>query len=110
MNRSENTWRQQTMHTWRQQTMPFNNEINAALQQQHHAAQFLALVGRHLIPKKDDDSNTNMEFIPGENLLLGNALSNGMRVGLHLTDLKLFPHTGARIFRVTLIAREKFVR
>ena len=76
--------------TWRQQTMPFNNNLNDTLQQQHHAAQFLAMVGHHLIPQQADDSNTNMEFLPDENLILGNALPNGMRVALQLTELKLF--------------------
>lgn len=69
--------------------MPFNNNINDALQQQHHATQFIAMVGHHLIPQQADDSNSNMEYIPEENLLLGNALPNGMRVGLHLVYLKL---------------------
>ena len=75
---------------WKPQTLSFDKHILQALQQQHHAAQFLALAGRHLIPQKDDDSNTNAEFIPGEKILLGNKLPNGMRVGLHLVDLKLF--------------------
>jgi len=75
--------------TWRQQTMPFNNNLNDTLQQQHHAAQFLAMVGHHLIPQQADDSNTNMEFLPDENLILGNALPNGMRVALQLIELKL---------------------
>ncbi|MCF6342003.1 MAG: hypothetical protein L3J31_04285 [Bacteroidales bacterium] len=74
---------------WKLQKQAFNDKLNEALKQQHHATQFLALAGRHLIPQKDDDSNTNVEFIPGENLLLGNELPNGMRVGLHLTELKL---------------------
>ena len=75
---------------WKFQQQSFNSNLDDALRLQHHAAQFLALVGRYLIPQKDDDSNTNVEFIPEENLLLGNALSNGMRVGLHLVKLKLF--------------------
>ena len=75
--------------TWKQQTKPFNNDINDALQQQHHAAQFIALVGHHLTLQQADDSNTNMEYIPDGNLLLGNSLPNGMRVALQLTELKL---------------------
>jgi len=75
---------------WKLQQTAFNEKINQALEQQHHAAQFLAFVGRHLIPQKDDDSNTNVEFIPDENLLLGNALPDGMRVALQLVELKLF--------------------
>ena len=74
---------------WKPLTMDFNPELNDALQQQHHAAQFIALVGRHLIPRQADDSNTNMQYIFDGDLLLGNALPNGMRVALHLTDLEI---------------------
>ena len=74
---------------WKTQKLAFNENIHQALQQQHHAAQFIAMVGHHLIPQKDDDSNTNMEFIPDEDLLLGNYLPNGMRVALQLAELNL---------------------
>lgn len=74
---------------WKLQSIVFNKDLGDALQQQHHAAQFIALVGRHLILQQPDDSNTNMEFIPGENILIGNSLSNGMRVALHLTEMKI---------------------
>lgn len=69
--------------------MAFNNDLKDALQQQHHAAQFIALVGRHIIPQQPDDSNTNMEFIADNELLVGNALPNGIKVALHLSDMKL---------------------
>ncbi|MDA3907085.1 MAG: hypothetical protein PF484_13515 [Bacteroidales bacterium] len=74
---------------WKQLSNPFNEEIKDALQQQHQAAQFIAFVGKHLIPNKADDSNTNMEFIFDDNILLGNPLPSGFRVALRLTDLKL---------------------
>ncbi|MCD4663676.1 MAG: hypothetical protein K8R68_00300 [Bacteroidales bacterium] len=69
--------------------MPFNNDLSDALQQQHHAAQFIALAGRHLIPQQADDSNTNMQYLPDQKLLAGNELSNELRLALQLTDLKL---------------------
>jgi len=74
---------------WKPQTLTFDDNIHQTLQQQHHAAQFIAMVGHHLIPQQADDSNTNMEYIPDGNLLLGNSLPNGMRVALQLTELKL---------------------
>lgn len=74
---------------WKLQSLSFNNGLSDALQQQHHAAQFIALVGRYLIPQQPDDSNTNMEFIPEMDLLLGNALPNGLKVGLNLSEMKL---------------------
>ena len=74
---------------WKLQTMSFNDNLKKALQQQHHAAQFIALTGRHLIPQQPDDSNTNMQYIPAQGLLAGNELSNGLRLALQLTNLKL---------------------
>jgi len=74
---------------WKLQTLPFDENIHQALQQQHHAAQFIALAGRHLIPQQPDDSNTNMQYIPDEGFLLGNSLPNGLRMALHLTDLTI---------------------
>ena len=74
---------------WKLHTMASNKNLNDALQQQHHAAQFLALIGHHLIPQQPDDSNTNMEYISDGELLLGNSLHNGMRAGLQLEELNI---------------------
>ncbi len=72
---------------WKPQTVPFQDDLNDTLQQQHHATQFIALAGRHLIPRKADDSNTSLEFIFDGGLLRGNLLPNGMHLVLSLTDL-----------------------
>ncbi len=74
---------------WKTQKSAFNENIHQALRQQHHAAQFIAMVGHHLIPQQADDSNTNMEYIPDKDLLIGNSLPNSMRVALQLAELKL---------------------
>jgi len=74
---------------WKTLTLKFSKELNDSIQQQHHAAQFLALVGRHLIPQEADDSNTNMEYQSSGMMLLGNTLPNGMRIALQLTDLEI---------------------
>ena len=78
-----------TNMNWKFLTLDFNKEIYDALLQQHHAAQFIAMLGRHLIPQQLDDSNTNMQYLPGSGLLAGNEFSNGLRLALHLSDLKL---------------------
>jgi hypothetical protein len=75
---------------WQVQTLEFSEGIHDALQQQHHAAQFIALTGRYLIKQRSDDSNTNMKYLPEENLLIGNPLSNSMSLALHLPDLVLY--------------------
>ncbi len=74
---------------WSQLTLDFNRDLHIVLLQQHHAVQFIALVGRHLIPKEPDDSNTNMQYLPDKEWLIGNELSGGMRIALSLPDLKL---------------------
>lgn len=74
---------------WKQLTLDFNKELSDALLQQHHAAQFIALAGRHLIPQKPDDSNTNLQYLPDREWLIGNEIPGGMRIALSLADLKL---------------------
>lgn len=88
-----------TNKNWKIQTLTFDENIHQALQQQHHAAQFIALAGRHLIPQQPDDSNTNMQYIPGQGLLAGNELSNGLRLALQLTNLKLCFVDNAGIYK-----------
>ncbi len=75
---------------WKKLTLPYNENLSDALQQQHHASQFIALVGRYLVPQQPDDSNTNMQYLFDKELLVGKALANGMRLALQLTDLTLY--------------------
>lgn len=74
-------------NTWKLITIPFGEEVNNILQQQYLAAQFIALVGRYLIPEKPDKSNINMQFVPEEGRLLGNQLPGGWFIAL---DLEIF--------------------
>ena len=74
---------------WKQLTLPFNEDVRDALAQQHHAAQYIAMAGHHLIPQQPDDSNTNMAYFPDKEWLAGNELPGGLRIALHLSDLKL---------------------
>lgn len=76
-------------NSWNILTLPFGDEMNDALRQQHHAAQFIALSGRHLIAQQPDDSNTNMQYLFGKEILAGNELPNGFRLGLQLNALEL---------------------
>ena len=81
--------------SWKLQTLDFTSELNEALLQQHHAAQFIALAGHYLILQQPDDSNTNMHFIVDEELLVGNSLSGDLYIALHLPTLKLSILNGA---------------
>ncbi len=72
---------------WGKIALNFDSDMREALQIQHNAAQYIALTGRHLLPQQDDDSNTNMQYISGYNILAGKILSNDLRVALHLSDM-----------------------
>jgi hypothetical protein len=77
-------------NTWKALTQSFTRDLHNVLLQQHHAAQLIALAGKHMIPPQPDDSHTNMEYLADREWLIGNELPNGLRVGLQLSDLKLF--------------------
>ncbi len=55
---------------WKELTQDFNSDLHNVLLQQHHAAQFIALVGRHMLPQQADDSNTNMQCMAGREIPL----------------------------------------
>lgn len=74
---------------WRLLSLPYNEGVNKVLQQHYHAAQFIAMAGRHLIKQEEDDSNTNMEYLAAQEMLIGNYLPNGFRISLHLNKLNL---------------------
>lgn len=78
-----------TQKKWQPLSIPFNETLNNVLQQQHHAAQFIALVGRYLIPQKPDVSNINMQYHIKKEILLGNPLPNGLYIGVQIIDLKV---------------------
>ncbi len=78
-----------TQKKWQHLSIPFNGTLNNVLRQQHHAAQFIALVGRYLIPQKPDVSNINMQYHIEKEILLGNQLPNGLYIGVKIIDLKV---------------------
>ena len=94
---------------WKLQTLTFDENIHKAILQQHHAAQFIAMAGRHLIPRQPDDSNTSMQYLPEQELLAGNELSNGLRLALQLSDLKLclLDHDGNCKNKISLNGKSK---
>ena len=74
---------------WNRLTRDFDEGINDTLLQQFHAAQFIALVGKHLIPQREDDSNTNLQYQAAGERFVGNKIPGGFRIALHLPELKL---------------------
>lgn len=66
-----------------------NEKVFEALDIQHQAVQFVALVGKYLMEEKEDDSHTNMEYNWGMNAFVGRMLSNKTRLAVNTVDLKL---------------------
>lgn len=77
------------MENWTLLTYDYNGEIHRTLQVQHLAAQYISLTGRYLIPENEDKSNITMQFIPGEDMLLGRQHPDGWLVGLLLESMVL---------------------
>jgi len=65
------------------------NKLNREITLQHHAVQFIARAGKHLIPEKADDSHTNMEWKTPVSSFVGNHLPHFLLVGLRIPDLRL---------------------
>jgi hypothetical protein len=75
--------------SWQALTQSFTKDLRNTLLQQHHAAQFIALVGRHLVPRQPDDSHTNMEYFLDRKWLIGNEIPGGVRMVLSMSEEKL---------------------
>lgn len=75
-----------TNNNWQLLSIPFNQDLENELKQQHLAAQFIALAGRYLLPKKPDGSNINMQYIPEKAMLLGNSHPAGWTIGVQLRN------------------------
>ena len=59
-----------------QQIIPQDAEaIRHGTEQYHHAVQFIALVGKSLLPERADDSQTNLEWWPDRSCFAGRRLS-----------------------------------
>lgn len=74
---------------WKYLNKKFNSSLKDALQQQHYAIQLIALAGKYLIAQKKDDSNTNMQYFPEMEMMIGNPLDKGYRVAVHLGNMYL---------------------
>lgn len=77
------------MDKWKLLTIPFDNDKLQVLQLQHLAVQYIALTGRYLFPSRDDESNIAMQYLPEQELLIGQQHPDGWLVSLQLRKLIL---------------------
>ena len=83
------------MSEWKRLGRIAPEELGAARLELHHAVQVPAIgVGRHVVPQRDDDTNTGLAWEPGENAWLGEEVpgSGGVRAGLRPADLTTIPY------------------
>ena len=76
-------------NTWQSLSIPYDLGLHEAITQHHHAAQFLSLAGKQLIPQRDDDSHTSMQYHPENQRLMGEEIAPGVRLSLLLSDFSL---------------------
>jgi hypothetical protein len=77
------------IHFWHRLNFEFDRNLESALCQQHLAAQFVALLGRYLVPKKPDSSNINMQYNVEQKTLLGHFFETDLQLALHLPSLEI---------------------
>ena len=81
MNKNENTWQSISIS--------YDFGLHETITQHHHAAQFLSLLGKQLIPQRENDSHTSMQYHPENQMLMGEEITPGVRLALLLSDFSL---------------------
>jgi hypothetical protein len=64
-------------------------KLHDAIDYIHHAAMIPAAVGNSLLPKADDDSQSNFEWLPGVNALAGKVIDNRFRAAIRYLPFEL---------------------
>ncbi len=76
------------MSTWKPIDPGAATQLSDARRQLHHAVQLATAFGISYLPKKPDDSHTNLEWIESDAALASNSLY-GHRVAVRVSDLTL---------------------
>lgn len=74
---------------WKQLSIKDTGALNRTIAYIHHAAQLVAAVGNSLLPKADDDSQSNLEWLPGINALAGQPVDGSFRAALRYLPFEL---------------------
>jgi len=76
------------MAIWKTVNPAVAGQLSDARRQLHHAAQLAAAFGISYLPKKADDSHTNLEWIESDEALASNSL-DAHRIAIRFPDLTL---------------------
>jgi len=102
---------QRLTFTWTKLGAIDSKKLNYARDEMHNAAQLVALVGYYLLPERDDDSHTSMEWYPELHALVSEAIGNKkkFRVALRLRDhtLMLLSEAGKVIASNNLVGKTR---
>ena len=84
-------------------------ELNSAQNAIHHAAQFIAIVGKYLLEEQADDSHTNMAWVREKDSFVGREIQGRAKVALHLPtlSLKILGPTDLEIISYSLFGKTK---
>ncbi len=74
---------------WHPISVPYKAGLHETIIQHHHAAQFISMVGKQLIPQRDYDSNSTMQYHPENQMLVGEEIAPEVRLVLLLPDLSI---------------------
>jgi len=91
------------MTTWKAVDPSAAGRLSDARRQLHHAAQLATAFGISFLPKKPDDSHTNLEWIEADNALASNSLGEN-RIAIRIPDLTLMCGGKSLPLRGTTIA------
>ncbi len=75
---------------WQVQLLSPSSALHEAGTHYHHAAQFLAAVGQHLLSHEVDDSHTNLGWESHRQVFVGRWIEEKIRLGLDYRQFALF--------------------
>ena len=78
-------------------------KLHYARDEMHNAVQLVALMGKYLLPQRDDDSQTSMQWYPQLQALVGEA------IGDDIPDMDMLRECGISIAVANAVAEVKAV-
>lgn len=64
------------MSSWKMLSVPYNEQLSKGIGELHTASQFVGMFGNAFVPKKNDDSHTNLAWVPDEDQIIGRSFQN----------------------------------
>ncbi len=65
---------QYSINSWNPLTLTYNEKLAEAIKEMHHAALFVGMLGEAFLPKANDDSQSNLEWLPKQQAMAGHQV------------------------------------